>query len=30
MGTILILVVYFLADLALPFYCRRYRATRCG
>ena len=25
MGTILILVVYFLANLALPFYYRRYR-----
>ena len=27
MGTILILVVYFLANLALPFYYRRYRPT---
>jgi amino acid transporter len=25
MGTILILVVYFLANLALPFYYRKYR-----
>ncbi len=25
MGTILVLVVYFLANLALPFYYRRYR-----
>ncbi len=27
MGTILILVVYFLANLALPFYYRKYRPT---
>ncbi len=27
MGTILILVVYFLANLALPFYYRKYRAA---
>jgi amino acid transporter len=27
MGTILILVVYFLANLALPFYYRRYRPS---
>jgi amino acid transporter len=27
MGTILVLVVYFLANLALPFYYRRYRPT---
>jgi amino acid transporter len=27
LGTILILVVYFLANLALPFYYRRYRPT---
>jgi amino acid transporter len=27
MGTILILIVYFLANLALPFYYRRYRPT---
>jgi amino acid transporter len=25
MGTILVLIVYFLANLALPFYYRRYR-----
>ena len=25
MGTILVLVVYFLANLALPFYYRKYR-----
>ena len=25
MGTILLLVVYFLANLALPFYYRKYR-----
>jgi amino acid transporter len=27
MGTLLVLVVYFLANLALPFYYRRYRPT---
>jgi amino acid transporter len=27
MGTILVLVVYFLANLALPFYYRRYRPS---
>jgi amino acid transporter len=27
MGTILILVVYFLANLALPFYYRKYRPS---
>jgi len=27
MGTILVLIVYFLANLALPFYYRRYRAA---
>src|ERR1700735_3892727 len=30
MGTILILVVYFLANLALPFYYRKYRPAEFG